>query len=170
MHLEVKAVIHQPERIREILKQQKARFTGVDFQTDIYFKVPRGRLKLRQGNIENALIFYERADTAAPRNSQAITQPVSSDHSLREMLSASLGILTEVKKVRESYLLGHTKIHLDQVDKLGAFVEIEIPHPDRSADEAVLQEECHRMIGLLGLREADFCAVSYSDLQQSTEE
>jgi predicted adenylyl cyclase CyaB len=166
MHLEVKAVIEQPERIREILKQQKARFTGVDFQTDLYFRVPRGRLKLRQGNIENALIFYERPDVAAPRKSRAVTQPVSSDHSLREILSASLGVLTEVSKTRESYLLGHTKIHLDQVEKLGAFVEIEIPHPD-GTDEAVLQEECHRMTRLLGLREADFCAVSYSDLRQS---
>ena len=57
-NIEIKACCAAPEEIREVLAEQGADFKGIDHQTDIYYKVPKGRLKLRQGNIENSLIFY----------------------------------------------------------------------------------------------------------------
>jgi adenylate cyclase class IV len=62
LSLEIKARCPDPSRIRAILKTHKARFKGLDCQIDTYFRVPSGRLKLREGNIENALIYYKRAD------------------------------------------------------------------------------------------------------------
>ena len=65
LSLEIKARCPDPGRIRAILKAQKARFQGLDPQSDTYFRVPSGRLKLREGNIENALIHYKRAITVS---------------------------------------------------------------------------------------------------------
>ena len=57
-NIEIKAHCKDPEKIKNILTERDADFKGLDYQTDTYYKVPKGRLKLRRGNIENSLIFY----------------------------------------------------------------------------------------------------------------
>lgn len=125
-NVEIKALVSSLDNIRKILHKSEAKFVGVDFQTDIYFQVSHGRLKLRSGNIENALIYYDRENTQGPKTAHILLQKVSSGNNLLEILTKSLGVLTEVKKEREIYLLDNAKIHLDQVDGLGQFVEIEV--------------------------------------------
>ncbi len=65
--IEIKAHCADPQAIREILHSRNATFRGVDRQTDTYFKVAHGRLKLREGQIENYLVYYERENQAGPR-------------------------------------------------------------------------------------------------------
>ena len=68
VNVEIKARCDELDRIRNILKELRADFKGTDHQIDTYFRVPSGRLKLREGNIENYLIFYEREDQEGPSN------------------------------------------------------------------------------------------------------
>lgn len=70
INVEIKARRPDPERIRAILRSRDTEFKGTDHQIDTYFKVPAGRLKLREGNIENALIFYSRPDQAGPKEAE----------------------------------------------------------------------------------------------------
>lgn len=67
INIEIKAKCSQPDKIRDFLKSQSAEFKGVDHQIDTYFKVNKGRLKLREGNIENNLIYYERENKQGPK-------------------------------------------------------------------------------------------------------
>lgn len=72
LNVEVKARSGDHERIREILRQRNARLVGEDHQIDTYFNVGTGRLKLREGNIENSLIYYRRSDGVGPKRSDVL--------------------------------------------------------------------------------------------------
>ncbi|HEV7735996.1 MAG TPA: class IV adenylate cyclase, partial [Chlamydiales bacterium] len=119
LNVEIKARASHPGKIRDFLTKAKAEFRGVDEQTDTYFNVPTGRLKLREGNIETNLIFYERANHAGPKDSHFHLVKVADPASLKEMLTQSLGIKTIVKKSREIYYIGNVKFHIDEVPSLG---------------------------------------------------
>jgi predicted adenylyl cyclase CyaB len=165
VNIEIKARCSDPDRIREILKSRNARFVGLDHQIDTYFKVEVGkRLKLRHGNIENSLIFYEREDVQGPKKSEIIliNDPPPS---LRDLLSKALGILAVVDKEREIYFIENVKFHIDRVKSLSeAFVEIEAIDEDSNIGEAKLLEQCKYYLSLFGLSENQLVAGSYSDL------
>jgi predicted adenylyl cyclase CyaB len=97
------------------------------FQDDIYFRCPEGRLKLRRfSSSEGELIFYARADTAAAKESRYRITPTSDpDHVIRTMADR-YGVLGQVRKKRTLFLAGNARIHLDEVEGLGSFVEIEV--------------------------------------------
>ena len=96
LNIEIKAKCADAPAIREYLRAQKARFVGVDEQTDTYFNTIHGRLKLREGNIENNLIYYERPNLPAPKSSQFQLVKVGDPKALKEALKNSLGIRTEL--------------------------------------------------------------------------
>lgn len=180
LNVEIKARAGQPERVRAELLRRGARFAGIDRQTDTYFHVPDGRLKLREGTIENSLIFYERADTAGPKASQVRLCPLEPGNSaevpagprsqtprtssLREVLQAALGTFRIVEKVREIYFIDNVKFHIDEVPGLGSFVEIEAIDLDGRADESSLRAQCVDYIAVLGIAAEELEARSYSDL------
>ncbi|MCS7053944.1 MAG: class IV adenylate cyclase, partial [Ignavibacterium sp.] len=125
INIEIKAKCINQDDIRNKLKSLNADFKGIDFQTDTYFKVNNGRLKLREGNIENQLIYYQRENTSGLKQSDVILFNANPNSSLKEILKQSLGILIEVKKRREIYFIENVKFHLDYVESLGHFIEIE---------------------------------------------
>src|SRR3989344_8370147 len=98
LNVEIKACSQNHEKIREILKSHGADSKGVDHQIDTYFKVNSGRLKLREGNIENYLIFYEREDQTGPKQSKVILLKNDPASPLKDMLVKSQGILALVDK------------------------------------------------------------------------
>jgi predicted adenylyl cyclase CyaB len=163
INIEIKAKCANQEKLREILKSQSANFKGVDHQVDTYFTVPRGRLKLREGNIENYLIFYEREDKEGPKQSNVILYKTEPQSSLKEILEKSLGILAVVDKQREICFIGNVKFHLDNVKDLGIFVEIEAIDTDGSLDKEKLLEQCNHYLKLFGINESDLLTNSYSD-------
>ncbi len=82
-------------------------------------------MKLREGNIENNLIFYERTNQAGPKNSHFNLVKIEDAKGLKEVLRKSIGIKVIVKKKREIYYINNVKFHIDEVPGLGSFVEIE---------------------------------------------
>jgi len=162
--IEIKAKCEDAEKIRKILNTKSADFKGVDHQIDTYFKTPIGRLKLREGNIENTLIHYNRPNQAGPKNSQVTYQRLPPGTNLKEVLSAAMGILAVVDKQREIYFIDNVKFHVDEVKELGAFVEIEAIDESGSMGLDELQVQCEHYMNLFEIASTDLIKVSYSDL------
>lgn len=163
-NVEVKARTDSPERVREILKRRGAAFVGLDCQVDTYFRVPRGRLKLREGDIENYLVFYERTDKKGPKESKVLLYSHPGPE-LKEILVRAIGVLGVVEKDREIYYIDNVKFHIDRVDGLGSFVEIEAISRER---EERLYVQVKEYIRLLGVKEEDLVPCSYSDMLLKT--
>ena len=135
-------------------------------QIDTYFRVARGRLKLRQIHTaasESAeLIFYERSDEPDTKSSHYVRQPLTDATSWLNLLGAALGSWAVVTKQRTIYWHENVRIHLDQVAGLGNFLEFEavLAHEsERAASAARLQ----KLIAEFGLTEQQGIAGSYSD-------
>ena len=144
------------------LKQLRARYVGTDHQVDTYFHVPSGRLKVREGKIENALIFYQRANSPRPRRSSIELMLLPPRNGLRAILSKAMSTRVVVDKKREIYFVGNVKIHLDRVPGLGKFLEVEaIPRTgllNRARGQAL------RFQKIFGIPRSDIVSQSYSDL------
>ncbi len=162
--IEIKARCRQPDRIRELLRQHGADFRGLDHQVDTYFRVPEGRLKLREGNIENALIHYRRPNEAGPKKSEVLLYRLAPEPALKKVLTAALGVFVVVDKQREIYFIDNVKIHLDEVEGLGAFVEIEAIGKNGEPTTDRLREQCQHFLELFDIRQEDLFENSYSDL------
>jgi len=162
--IEIKAKCKDATKVRKILFEKSAKFKGVDHQVDTYFKSPIGRLKLREGNIENTLIHYNRPNQAGPKNSQVTYQKLVPNTNLKEVLSAAMGILAVVDKQREIYFIDNVKFHVDEVKQLGAFVEIEAIDENGTMSIPELQAQCEHFMNLFEILAKDLINVSYSDL------
>jgi len=164
LNVEIKARCADHDTIRNVLESKKADFKGIDHQVDTYFKVSHGRLKLREGNIENHLIFYEREDKEGPKQSNVILFENNPGLSLKDILLKSLGALVIVDKRREIYFIGNVKFHIDTVGGLGAFMEIEAIDKDGTIGKEKLHEQCQQYMDLFGIQPADLISDSYRDL------
>jgi len=132
-------------------------------QIDQFYRVAQGRLKLRQINGEHAeLIFYQRSDSAGPRTSDYSRVPVTHPQPLAELLTLALEPLGIVKKTRTLYLIGQTRIHLDEVEDLGSYVELEVVL-DTTQSEAEGQAIAHQLMQKLGIEQADLVEGAYLD-------
>jgi adenylate cyclase, class 2 len=164
INIEIKAKSNNQDKIREILKSRNANFKGIDHQIDTYFKVSFGRLKLREGNIENNLIHYNRENKAGPKQSDIVLFKSTPDSTLKELLTKALGILVVVDKQREIYFVDNVKFHVDTIKDLGTFVEIEAIDEDESIGKEKLLEQCQFYLDLFQIPKKDLISVSYSDL------
>ena len=162
--IEIKAHCSDPEHVRIYLQSKNADFKGIDHQTDPYFQVPRGRLKLREGTIENALIYYERENQTEPKQSNVIVTQTRPDSTLKTLLSHALGRLVVVEKQREIYFIDNVKFHIDVINGLGHFIEIEAIGQDRRLSTEQLLSQCQFFREALRIAPPDLVALSYSDL------
>lgn len=164
LNVEIKAHCNDPEGVKTKLRELNSDFRGVDAQVDTYFNVPNGRLKLREGNIERALIQYHRPDQEGPKRSDVVLVKQPADSGIKEALTRALGIMVVVSKQREIHYLPDAKIHVDHVEGLGAFVEIEVLASSLQADERQLRARCEELMALLGVDPDGLVEASYSDL------
>lgn len=165
LNVEIKARCSQPDAIRNYLLEHQADFKGTDHQCDTYFRVHNGRLKLREGNIENNLIYYERSDQAGPKQSHFQLVNVEDAAGLKEALTRANGVKVVVKKKREIYYIRNVKFHVDEVPGLGSFIEIEAGNRfDPELDKEQLQEQCNFYLQAFGVQPQDLVEVSYSDM------
>ena len=164
INIEIKAECSNQDNIRKILKSKNARFIGTDHQIDIYFKVNSGRLKLREGNIENHLIHYDREDKSGPKQSNIILFKSDPKSPLKELLIKALEILIIVDKKREIYFIDNVKFHLDYIKDLGTFIEIEAIDKEGNIGKEKLLEQCDYFMNLFNINKEDLISVSYSDL------
>jgi predicted adenylyl cyclase CyaB len=162
--IEIKAKCNNPKNIEQILKSLNADFKGIDHQIDTYFDVPNGRLKLRQGTIENHLIFYHRANQAGPKQSNVMLYPSPNSEMLKEILSTAIGNKVIIDKKRQIYFIDNVKFHIDEVKGLGNFMEIEAIDKDGSVGITKLNEQCTYYMKLLQVKTEDLIECSYSDL------
>lgn len=161
---EIKARSNKIDDIREFLKSQNAFHKGTDHQIDTYFKVESGRLKLRQGNVETNLIYYNRPNTKAPKKSSVLLYKPAESDNLKKILEAVHPTLCVVDKVREIYFIDNVKFHLDTVQGLGTFIEIEAIDESNSVDYDTILKQCNSYMAQLKIEDTDLVPVSYSDL------
>jgi predicted adenylyl cyclase CyaB len=142
------------------------RAAGVEHQTDTYFVVPQGRLKLRVIEGQPAvLIAYNRPDETHARTSSYYLVTVPDPATLRAALTSTLGVRGEVRKRREIYLYHNVRIHLDDVAELGTFIEFEaILTGEVTPAEAEADAHLETLRHVLEILTEDFLAPSYADL------
>ena len=138
-------------------------------QTDVFFPCPQGRLKLRIFDDNHGeLIFYERADAPGPRRSNYQIARTADPHALLEILEHLSGVSGRVEKVRSLYIVGQTRIHIDQVKGLGSFLEIEVVLKKQQSDAEGLHI-AQTLAKEFGILDNHLIHVAYVDLlrQQS---
>jgi adenylate cyclase, class 2 len=152
------------DRARDAIRAVGARFDRTMLQADTYFRVSHGRLKLREIDDHGAeLIWYARPDTPGYRDSQYTVVPAPDPAALKSALTAACGLRGEVRKSRELWLYHNVRIHLDQVEGLGSFVEFEAVIADRETDEPSLAR-LEQLRVAMDLRAVDRISVSYADM------
>jgi len=133
-------------------------------QDDTFFTCPSGRLKLRVFSpASGELIFYQRADARGPKESFYLRSPTSAPDTLREVLMLAYSASGRVRKHRTLYLAGRSRIHLDRVEGLGDFVEIEVVLADADDAEGGVRE-AHDLMTSLGIEVSRLVAGAYVDL------
>ena len=163
VNIEVKARCADLGRAEENLSALGAGPAGSFRQRDTYFKVPAGRLKLREvGPDEGQLIFYRRDDIAGPKRSDYQLAFTTDPQALRAMLSEVLGAWVEVEKTRQVWLWENVRIHLDNVAGLGQFLELEAVTEDSGLDES--ENRVEALMRALEIVPGDLISGSYGDL------
>jgi predicted adenylyl cyclase CyaB len=134
------------------------------FQDDTFFTCPNGRLKLRAfSETSGELIFYQRADSAGPKESFYVISPTASPNTLREALSRAYGQCGRVRKHRTLFMVGRTRIHLDKVEGLGHFLELEVVLAEDESTEAGVAV-AHELLARLGVSAQQLLEGAYVDL------
>jgi len=162
-NVEIKARLRDQAAARETARRMADGEPRLIPQTDTYFSVPVGRLKLRESGDSAELIYYVRGDEAGPRASDYDRVPVANPSELREVLTRALGVKAVVNKKRTLFMSGGVRIHVDEVRGLGAFLELEaVLTPDRPETDAL--ETVKRMLSQFGVDASDLIPFSYCDL------
>jgi adenylate cyclase class IV len=162
--IEIKAICSDLNRIEKILVENEAEFLGIDHQIDTYFKVQNGRMKLREGNIENYLIHYLRPNQEGPKKSIITIYKNTPQSTLKKLLETSLGVLTVIDKERKIYFIDNVKFHLDKVENIGTFIEIEALDKMDLFSELDLKNQCEKYMDLFEIKDSNLVSHSYSDL------
>lgn len=164
--IELKARVGDHEFLRKQLSALGAKHIGTFRQSDLYFNVPEGRLKLREvkGDSTVQLIYYERENIAGPKSDDAFILRIQEPEELKKIMKRILAPLIVVDKVREIYNYQGTQIHLDTLKKLGKFIEFErqtTDKPKRIKRDRVILEE---LMEKLEIEQSNLETLSYSDL------
>ncbi|MBN2307989.1 MAG: class IV adenylate cyclase [Candidatus Hydrogenedentes bacterium] len=161
-NIELKARLHDRDAATQACRTLNARPEGDIHQTDTYFGVPEGRLKLRESTPgDDYLVFYRRPDVAAVKGCDYTIAVVP--RGLKPVLTAALGVIGVVDKVRTLYLWENVRIHLDRVQGLGDFIEFEAVL-GAEYDDADGEEKLARLSRAFALAPADLLAHSYLEL------
>lgn len=171
INVEVKARARDPAHLRRILEGLCTAPAEAILQEDIFFQTGKGRLKLRIVRADHGeLIYYERDNIAGPKRSNYLITPCADPTSLRVLLSKVMGTRGCVKKQRLLYRIGNTRVHLDKVDGLGSFVELEVVlNENQTCEEG--ESIAGEIMKQLGICETDLVEEAYIDLiEQKNEE
>jgi len=164
LNFEFKARTSDLDGLEKKLQGLNPLFIGEDHQTDTYFNVPTGRLKLREGNIENSLIYYERQNSADAKQSDVLLYKHAPDKILKDILIKSNGVKVVVEKIRKIYFIDNVKFHFDTIQGLGTFIEVEAIDKTGEIGVEKLKEQCKHYAKFFEIMDEDYIALSYSDL------
>jgi len=162
-NLEAKFRLPDLERAREQAEQIGYRFKAALIQRDTFFRVPQGKLKLREEESGAWIIFYGRIDSRDLKLSDYDIVPIAEPQKLREVMTRALGTLAIVKKIRILMMRDHIRLHLDAVENLGIFGEIEAvlgAHSDAEGSRPAIEE----LLRALEVDTGDLIGESYFEL------
>lgn len=163
-NIELKARLRDPAAARAVAQRLCPGASQVERQIDTYFVSRQGRLKLREIAGRGAwLVHYERPNRIEAKASDYLLVPVTDPTGLKSALSQALGILGVVGKLRHIYLYQNVRIHLDEVEGIGHFLEFEAVLAD-GLDDAAGERQVAELGREFGVEEADLLAGSYSDM------
>ena len=162
--IEFKAKVNDSAKLEAQLQTLNPVFKGEDRQVDTYFNVEHGRLKLREGQVENALIWYDRPDEPGSKHSQVLLYKHTRDEALKIILTKVHGVKVIVDKLRRIYFIENVKFHFDHVEELGDFIEVEAIDETGNLGLETIQQQCDHYAELFGVQPSDYIAVSYSDM------
>jgi predicted adenylyl cyclase CyaB len=163
-NFEFKAKVDSIEAYENKLLILNPVFKGTDHQIDTYFNVTKGRLKLREGNIENALINYDRENVNDAKQSDVILYQHEPNAALKNILTKQLGLKITVDKKRKIYFIDNVKFHFDNVKGLGTFLEVEAIDSNETFTIEQLKAQCDKYFNYFGLDKSQLVDKSYSDL------
>ncbi|KAK5896260.1 hypothetical protein CgunFtcFv8_009880 [Champsocephalus gunnari] len=163
-NVEIKAKVSDPTRFAARAAELSQSEGSIIKQHDTFFNCTQGRLKLRDFMDKSGqLIFYERPDTAGPKLSRYSISPTSDPPSLRTVLSDALGVKGEVRKERRLFLIGQTRVHLDAVEGLGNYMELEVVmRPEQTVEDG--QKVAEELMEKLGVPRQSLVTGAYVDL------
>ncbi len=163
-NVEIKARVVDPVAFREAVAKLTSSPGQIIHQTDTFFTVPQGRLKLRDfGDGHGELIRYQRPNASGPKISDYSISRTEDPDGLGKLLAAALPVLGVVIKERTLFLAGRTRIHFDDVQGLGWFMELEVVLADGDSPEEG-ETEAHRLMNALGINQDDLVQGAYLDL------
>ncbi len=163
-NIEIKCRIDDPEAFAERAAALSDTSVKIIPQEDIFFRTSRGRLKLRiLGPAYAQLVYYIRSDAAGPKRSEYLIYDVPEPEQLRLLLTGALGVRGVVRKTRRLFEVGQTRVHLDDVEGLGVFVELEVVLREGQSD-ADGQTIAQDLMSRLGISPKDLVASAYIDL------
>lgn len=162
----IKARCHEPSEAEAILLEQGAHFAGLDVQTDTYYETDYGKLKHRQGNIENVLIHYNRKPSGTAKETEVLLYLKNPSAETITQICGGQQVLRQVKKLRKIFFIDNVKFHIDLVEPLGYFIEIEAIDLEGSIGADILSQQCNHYKNLLQIEEEGLVTSSYADLLQ----
>ena len=167
-NIEIKARVRDFDEVRRRAEQLSDVPVEMIPQEDIFFNTSQGRLKLRILSGDRAqLIYYKRPDREGPKRSDYHIFQTADPANLRRVLALAYGIRGIVRKTRYLYLVGQTRVHLDDVEGLGRFMELEVVIQDGQSD-AQGQEIAEGLMARLGVERSDLLEGAYMDLQETS--
>ncbi|GEM_PF-259663 len=169
LNIEIKARYPDLEKGARIAEKLGGSRQGTDIQCDTYYRVRSGRLKLRTSTLSpNYLVGYHRPDQSAAKESNYTIVEIADPENLHTALESTLGTWLVVRKSRTIFLIENVRVHLDEVDELGQFLEFEAVISDgRTPEEG--HEQVRQLMKEFGIGESDLIDRSYSDLLQASE-
>jgi adenylate cyclase class 2 len=168
-NIELKARLNDLAAAREIAQGVATDYMSPQEQTDTYFHCARGRLKLREiEDLAAQLIWYERPDELQASPSDYLLVPVERPEELKKLMAAACGVRVVVKKRREIFMVCNVRVHLDQVEGLGAFLEFEaVLGPE--ADEAPSRKVLDYLREQFGVTDDALLAGSYGEMLEAAQ-
>ena len=165
-NIEFKARLHSPESQAKSAEKIAGCPAQILLQRDTFFHTSNGRLKLREiSGDATQLIHYFREDDPQARESDYVISEVNDPTMFVEAMDRAYGIRGIVRKLRRLWLVGQTRIHFDDVEGLGQFMEIEVVlEPEQSKVEGL--EIARQLMEKLAVRDEDILADAYIDMQE----
>lgn len=164
MNIEIKTGLENRTAVENIAIRLSDTCPETFQQEDTFFACEGARLKLRVlAPDRGELIRYERSDVAEARRSRYLIAPTSDPHALKEILTKSLGIAGVVKKTRTLYRIGQTRVHIDEVEQLGTFLELEVVLQDGQT-EGEAKIIAASLMAELGIEKRQLIPHAYVDL------
>ena len=163
-NIEIKANIRDLDSLVSVVTQIADSGPVVIDQDDTFFHCPDGRLKLRELSAKQGeLILYHRPDVSGPKTSTYVISQTSEPGTMRQILSAVLGVAGRIRKRRNLFLCGSTRIHIDNVEGLGNFVELEVVLENSDSVESG-QQLAEELMTRLGIQSGDLVEGAYIDM------